>query len=224
MPTHQEIASISDQEMLERMISSHDGRFNDTFWNYFDEQVGPGVPENATIVDLGCGPGLLLRDLSRRFPDAVMTGLDITQAMLDYAGTVEYAGKSPDFRLCDVTSGPLPLADNSVDLLCMVAVLHVLEDPLDVCAEIRRVLGPRGVFLLQDWVRTPLVDYLDRMAGDLPAEVREVARRRVLRLFPSHNKYTVEDWLWVLDQGGFEVAHYREINSPSFRTFVCRAA
>ena len=223
MPTHQEIAGISDQEMLERMISSHDGRFNDAFWNYFDEQVRPCLPANATIVDLGCGPGLLLRDLSRRFPDARLTGLDVTQAMLDHAGTVEFAGNSPELRCCDVTSGPLPLADNSVDLLCMVAVLHVLEDPLQVCGEIRRVLGPGGVFLLQDWVRTPLADYLDRMAGDVPEDVREIARRRVLRLFPSHNKYTVEDWLWVLQQGGFNVADYREVNSPGFRTFVCRA-
>ena len=62
------------------------------------------------------------------------------------------------------------------------------------------------------------------MAGDLPPDVAELARQRLLRLFPTHNKYTVEDWLWLLAQGGFDVVDYRELNSPSFRTFICRAA
>jgi SAM-dependent methyltransferase len=34
----------------------------------------------------------------------------------------------------------------------MAAVLHVLDDPLKTCAEIRRLLAPGGVFLLVDWV------------------------------------------------------------------------
>lgn len=222
VPTHQEIAQVSDQELLERMISSHAGRFDEAFWEYFEANVTPALPPAPAIVDLGCGPGLFLRDLSQRFPDARLTGLDVTQAMLDYAATLDYAGQTPAYRHCDVASGPLPLADASVHLLGMVAVFHVLTDPLEVCRELRRVLAQGGIFLLQDWVRTPLVDYLDRMAGDLPAEVQEIARQRMLRLFPSHNKYTVDDWLWLLDQGGFEVVDYRELNSPSFRTFVCR--
>ncbi|MBI1726845.1 MAG: methyltransferase domain-containing protein [Candidatus Rokubacteria bacterium] len=38
----------------------------------------------------------------------------------------------------------------------MSSVLHVVDEPLPVLAEIRRVLAPGGIFLLHDWVRQPL--------------------------------------------------------------------
>jgi SAM-dependent methyltransferase len=224
LATHQEIAQVSDEELLQRMISSHGNRFDEVFWDYFGEQVGPGLPESPVIADLGCGPGLLLRDLSQRYPGATLVGLDVTRAMIEYAEQLDYAGQRPTYHVCDVTTGSLPLADAGVDLLSMVAVFHVLNDPLSVSREIRRVLSPGGLFLLQDWVRTPLADYLARMTADAPPEMAGLVRERVLRLFPTHNKYTVDDWLWLLDQGGFEVVDYRELNSPNFRTFVCRAA
>ena len=31
------------------------------------------------------------------------------------------------------------------------------------------------------------------------------ARRQTMRLFPSHNKYTIEDWRWLLGECGFDV-------------------
>lgn len=223
MATHQEIAQVTDEELLERMIKSHDGRFDQLFWKYFDDQVKPHLPPAPTIVDVGCGPGLFLRDLSMRYPDATLHGYDLTRAMIDYGEQLEYNGPKPVFGLHDIAEAPLPLDDGSVDLLAMVAVLHVLSDPIAMCHEIRRLLSPKGVFLLQDWVRTPLPMYLDRMTEDVPPDQLEAVKARMLRLFPTHNKYSIEDWLWLMEQGGLEVLDYRLVNSPHFRTFVCRS-
>lgn len=222
MATHQEIAQVTDQELLERMIKSHNGRFDEHFWKYFNDQVKPHLPPAPTIIDVGCGPGLFLRDLSLRYPDATLHGYDITRAMIDYGEQLDYNGTKPVFGLHDIAEAPLPLDDGSVDLLAMVAVLHVLTDPIAMCHEIRRLLSPKGVFLLQDWVRTPLPMYLERMTEDVPPEQLEAVKARMLRLFPTHNKYSIEDWLWLMDQGGLEVLDYRLVNSPHFRTFVCR--
>lgn len=224
MPTHQEIAQVSDEEMLQRMIDSHDGRFDDTFWAYFESKVKPHLPERPCVADLGCGPGLFLRDLGQRHGQCRMFGVDVTRAMLDYARTLDYTGEAPAYHEADIAGGELPLSANSIDLVTMVAVYHVLNDPLAVARELHRVLAPGGIFLLQDWVRTSLPEYLERMGGDVPPEAREKARERMLRLFPSHNKYTVEDWLWLLGEAGFEVLDYEQLGSPHFRTFVCKAA
>ncbi len=223
MATHQEIAQVSDEELLRRMIDSHDRRFDQPFWDFFRERVDPHLPEAPAMVDVGCGPGLFLRDLSLRYPAARLTGVDVTPAMLDYAEKLDYAGETPTYYLHDIAEEPLPMQDGSVNMLAMVAVLHVLNDPLAMCREVCRVLSDDGVFVLQDWVRTPLPSYLERMTSEVPAEQLEAARARLFRLFPSHNKYTVEDWLWLLEQGGLEPMDCRKLTSPQFRAFVCRS-
>ena len=45
------------------------------------------VPENArTLLDLGCGTGLELDGIFKRVPHIEVTGIDLTQTMLDRAG------------------------------------------------------------------------------------------------------------------------------------------
>jgi len=222
VPTHQEIAQLSDEELLRRMVNSHDGRFDQAFWEYFAEQISPHLPEAPVVSDLGCGPGLFLRDLSQRLPAAQLHGFDVTKVMIDYAQTLEYAGTRPVFRVCDLESEPLPLPDGGVDLVTMVAVLHVLSEPLSMCREICRILSSEGILMLQDWIRTPITAYLDRMLTDVPAEMVDIARTQLLKLFPTHNKYSIEDWLWLLKEGGLRVVDYRKLYSPHFRTFICR--
>jgi SAM-dependent methyltransferase len=97
-------------------------------------------------------------------------------------------------------------------------VLHVLDEPLPVLAEIRRVLAPKGTLLLNDWVRQPLASYL-AWRRDVMKEDGVEGRRRGFRLFPVHNKYTAEDWRWLLGEAGFAVRHEAELR-PAHRVFV----
>lgn len=222
MATHQDIANISDEELVNRMISSHDDRFDEAFWSFFNEFVDPHLKSKAQIIDVGCGPGLFLRDLRQRYVGASLYGTDVTQAMIDYAEDVAYAGEKPRYELHDITTDVLPFDAGQFNLLSMVAVLHVLDDPFAVCNEIKRVLADDGVFLLQDWVRSPLPEYLERMAPDVEQEQREIVRNRLIALFTVHNRYTQNDWLWLLNEAGFKVNEYHQLTSPNFCTFVCQ--
>jgi len=221
MATHQEIAGITDEELIERLVASHDNRFGESFWSYFDEQIGTRLPDNPAILDIGCGPGLLLRDLQHRYPGSTLTGTDVTEAVIDYAKEVEYVGQTPSYLQHDATAEPLPAEDGSTNLVVMVAVLHVLDSPLKVLREIHRVLAADGVFVLQDWIRTPLPQYLDQMTESVDVEKKQKAKERLFGLFAAHNKYTVEDWHWLLIEGGMEVLSCEELGMAHFRTFTC---
>jgi SAM-dependent methyltransferase len=100
----------------------------------------------------------------------------------------------------------------------MTAVLHVLDEPLPVLAEIRRVLAPQGLFALHDWLRQPLADYL-AWRRDYVKEPEPECSRRGYRLFAVHNKYTVDDWQWLLAEAGFAVRHAAQVR-PSHHMFV----
>ncbi len=45
----------------------------------------PKLPNNPTILDLGCGTGYQLRLLKERYPEARLIGLDASEAMLKKA-------------------------------------------------------------------------------------------------------------------------------------------
>ncbi len=204
MTTHQQLTGSTDDEFLQRMINTTAGRFTDSFWALFDAEVRPRLPETPAVVDFGCGPGLFLQAVSRRIPAASLTGYDLTPAMIEYARGLDYEGAPPTLEVADLTAGRIPLADASVHLGAMTAVLHVFDDPFAFLAEVRRALAPGGVFVLYDWVRTPLRDYLsERLPKEVPDQTE--ARVRTMRLFPSHNKYTLEDWRWLLGECRFDV-------------------
>jgi SAM-dependent methyltransferase len=199
MPTHQSLGGASDEDLLRRMVETHADRYGEAYWAFFGAHVAPALPAKPVVIDVGCGPGLLLRDLGLRYPSASLHGYDVTPAMVGHGQ--QLAGPAMSFSVHDITTQPLPHAKGSVHLASMSAVLHVLDEPLPVLAEIRRTLAPGGIFLLNDWIRQPLRDYL-AWRRDVMKETGPDASRRAFRLFPVHNKYTPEDWRWLLGEAG----------------------
>jgi len=218
MPTHQSLTGVTDEELLQRMIVTHPDRFGDEYWTFFSHRVSPLVPSHPVMIDLGCGPGLLLRDLSERFPGAELHGYDVTPAMIAHGRQLQYIGAKPTLRILDVTTEPLPHKTGSVHLVSMSSVLHVLDEPLPVLAEIRRVLAAGGIFLLNDWVRQSLAAYL-AFRRDVMGESQPECFRRGFRLFPAQNKYTTEDWRWLLGEAGFSIRDETQLRD-SHRIFV----
>ena len=218
MPTHQELGGGSDEDLLRRMIETHADRFGDAFWSFYRAGVAPLVPPRPVIVDLGCGPGLLLRDLGERHPGASLVGYDVTPAMVDHARGLAKNGAAIAAEVRDLAAGPLPEADGAAHLVSLSSVLHVLDEPLPVLAEVRRILAPRGLLLLNDWIRQPLEVYL-AFRRDAMQDAGPGAERRAFRLFPAQNKYTAGDWRWLLAHSGFAVRHEAQLR-PSHRIFV----
>lgn len=222
MATHQSLSGASDDELLQRMVKTHPDRFGPPFWDFFTATVAPAFPPEPVIIDLGCGPGLLLRDLSVRWPRAALYGYDVTPAMVSYGQQLTFAGPAPTMAVHDVTAQPLPHAAGSVDLVSMSSVLHVVDQPLPVLAEIRRVLAPAGLFILNDWIRQSLSDYL-AWRRDVLQESPAECQRRGFGLFPVHNKYTIEDWRWLLAEAGFTVRSETQLRT-SHRIIVASSS
>jgi SAM-dependent methyltransferase len=200
------------------MATTYQDRFGEPFWTFFTAQVGACLAGNPVVVDLGCGPGLFLQDIATRYPQATLYGYDVTPAMIAHAENLAWPGVTPTLAVHDVGSQPLPLADGSVNLVSMMSVLHICDDPLAVLAEIRRMLAPDGIFFLRDWIRSPLKVYLERRLTNMD-EDPYLSRQRGFRLFPVHNKYTLEDWKWLLAEAGFHIRSRTQLR-PTHQIFV----
>ncbi len=138
-------------------------------------------------LDIGCGSGRLLLDLTRRGFETV--GIDLSPTMID--ATRELFRRNglapPELFVADVES--LPFGDGRFDLVTAGGVIEYLAEDDAALAEIRRVLAPGGRLVVS--VRNarnlsrPLVlarDALRRIAGI--GSVVDAAHRQFRRALP----------------------------------------
>ncbi len=130
----------------------------------------------GTILDAGCGPGHLVREIAQHYPSSEVIGLDISQDMLRLAHQkiANYRGKKPEFIGGDV--GCLPLTDSSVDFVVSTLSMHHWRDSAQALNEFNRVLKPGGRLLIMDLRRDlPIIFLAALWAGQMlaPAAIRK---------------------------------------------------
>jgi ubiquinone/menaquinone biosynthesis C-methylase UbiE len=101
----------------------------------------------GTLVDVGCGPGYLLRLLTKKLPRLRLVGVDVAGEALAAARR----NVDPErVELLRGGSGRLPLPDDSCDFVVSTFSLHHWSRPERIFAEFHRVLRPGGRFLVFD--------------------------------------------------------------------------
>jgi len=115
------------------------------------EVAESGLPAGGNVLDIGCGPGLFLREIAERRPDLRLTGIDLSPSMIEVARRVlaESVAKT-SVRLDNGDAGAMPYADASFDLIVSTISMHHWQEPERVVAEAFRVLGPGGGLWVYD--------------------------------------------------------------------------
>lgn len=154
--------------------------------------------EPSTVVDLGCGTGQLTRRLTRRFPDANIVGVDLSDGMLtEAAGRLRQEG-GDDRPLVRADALQLPFAASSVDLVVCTESFHWYLDQAGALTELARVLNPGGRLLIAS-IATVTV------AGDRLLRRATGAGGRTIRALPPHRMRQ------LLARAGFEVIFQRRV-------------
>ena len=113
------------------------------------------APRAASILDVGCGTGRLLRTASQRFPGAHLDGVDAAPQMIAQAISMLPAGAPIHFQ--QATAEALPFADGQFDLVFSTMTFHHWADQKKGLSEVARVLAPNGRWLLADFVGQGIV-------------------------------------------------------------------
>ena len=103
------------------------------------------VPQPASVLDVGCGTGKLLRQARSRWPEAQLIGVDPANGMIEMAQRL-----TPNATFFPGMAEALPLQDASVDLALSTLSFHHWQNQAAGIREIARVLRPGGYLLLVD--------------------------------------------------------------------------
>lgn len=131
-----------DQHMLEEVEGCSEGY----------SRMAQALPELLQdILDVGCGTGLELELIFQRFPNLQVTGIDLTEAMLQRCKE-KFPGK--DLRLIQGDYRILDLGNACYDAVVSFQSLHHFNHPqkLEVYQRLFKALRPGGRLLQCDYM------------------------------------------------------------------------
>jgi ubiquinone/menaquinone biosynthesis C-methylase UbiE len=115
---------------------------------WISKYLDPRLPGVKSLLSVGCGPGVFLRELAERHPEIEVVGVDISPSRVAEAG--KRLGGIPNARACIGNALALPFEANSFDLVFSRFLLEYLADKPLAVQEMARICRPGGELLLQD--------------------------------------------------------------------------
>ena len=124
------------------------------------------VPTTGSVLDVGCGTGLVGRELRARGFEGRIVGLDLSQASRDVA---RESGAYDSLERADLQQ-PLALDDDIADAVVCAGVMTYLPDVEATWREFARVARPSGVVVATQredlWDERECQAVVDRMRQD----------------------------------------------------------
>jgi ubiquinone/menaquinone biosynthesis C-methylase UbiE len=169
------------------------------------------APEDAWVVDVGCGFGTNAVHCAQKFGPARITGVNVSRVQLATARSrAAQAGVEHRVDFVEASATALPMPDGAVDKVISVEAAFHFDTRERFLAESFRVLRPGGRLSLVD-----LVIPAPSRAWHRPA--LEAVRRS--QAVPLANVYDRATYLDHVRAAGFEIVEEESIHSRVFASF-----
>jgi ubiquinone/menaquinone biosynthesis C-methylase UbiE len=149
MSTQQEIKA-KPKSNLDFGLMSITYKFRDFLLPRMNILKEVGIKAGFHVLDFGCGPGSYIMPLVELVgKSGKIYALDIHPLAIRAVQTLAFRKRLANVQaiLSDCKTG---LPPNSLDVVLLYDILHHLDDPNGVLAELHRVLRPKGILSLSD--------------------------------------------------------------------------
>jgi phosphatidylethanolamine/phosphatidyl-N-methylethanolamine N-methyltransferase len=129
-----------------------------------------GIKAGDRVLEVGVGTGI---NASLYPQDCVVTGIDLSEPMLEKARERVVRKGLTNIRLLAMDAADLKFPDNAFDIVYAPYVISVVPDPVAVVREMRRVCRPGGRLVILNHFRgtNRLGAWLDRVISPLTVHI-----------------------------------------------------
>jgi 2-polyprenyl-3-methyl-5-hydroxy-6-metoxy-1,4-benzoquinol methylase len=131
-------------EMAQSYDRAH-GLIHRVIHKWMEKNLPAASDAPLQILDAGAGTGATLKFLAARYPNAELTGLDLSPTMLEHAA---HSVPQAHLKLCDLAYEELP--PEHYDIVVSMRVLHELNDPMAHIFKLVNATKSGGTIILCD--------------------------------------------------------------------------
>ncbi len=200
----------SADDRVQRMIKRYPMSYHNLFWSALQRLVG-SKPKDV-VADFGCGPGLLLVDLVKKFHAKFVYGLDDSENMLKQAARFLSETMSDEqftLQRINFDESKIMLDPDTLDFAFAGHMFHEIADPNDLTSQVFTALKSGGQFAIFDFVSGNLEGFVRRMVS--AGMDAEHARTR----YPHMCKHSVDDLTDFLSKVGFSDIAFEKTDEDS---------
>merc|ERR1719399_1746658 len=174
------------------------------------------IKHNSTVLDLGCGKGQACRVIAE-YTGAAVTGVDLGTTNIQRA--CEVAASRPDLRMKffegSFTDLPSKVASEKYSVVfSQVAFCHVHKLLPDILEQVKRVLAPGGMLIVNDY-----------LGGD--NGVSDTTKEHVWKRLHFEYLHGHLAWRKIAEECGLELLHYENLDrhmAQTYRDMAVKAA
>ncbi len=148
---NKEVSHIENQDYYDSFAQTYENKRGQGYHQMIDD-LEISILENYLhktdkVLELGCGTGLILKEIDKKVSKAI--GVDLSEKMLEKA-------KNRGLEVYQAEASNMPFEDNTFDLVYSYKVLAHIEAIEKTLHEIKRVLKPNGIAVLEFYNRNSI--------------------------------------------------------------------
>ncbi len=148
-------------QFFDKVVSGYDAHMKETIKSFDDFYSAISMPitetnEEISILDLGCGTGLEIQYILEKCPNALITGMDVSDGMLRELSR-KYTRHIDQIKLVNDSYLTARLGESMHHYIVSVMTMHHLlpDIKLGIYKNIRNALKSGGIYIEGDYIVSP---------------------------------------------------------------------
>ncbi|MHA2343103.1 MAG: class I SAM-dependent methyltransferase [Candidatus Hodarchaeales archaeon] len=181
-----------NKDRIKLLIERFSLVYNELFWKSISIHLQENIP--FSVLDIGCGPGLFMNEISNRFPKAALCGVDEKPEMLEEAGK-----RVPE---SDLIQGMMDEKffnshNKKYDIIYAGLVFHELDNQITFLDGVKKhLINKDGLLITYDFVIVPIDTYINAYAPYM-------SKDEIIQRFPKPAKFAKNDIKYLFKETGW---------------------